>query len=104
MPRQMCREIEPASKDQTSRINAALLCLTPQIAFGRSVVAQQPQHASRHAVQNPHPNLKYRLRDLVAVVEAAEHKTLLRQASGASCARFRAGLGHWPLAVVNLIR
>ena len=74
--------------------------LAPQVARRRRVVLEQPQHAALDAREQPHPDVEHRRRDLVVVVEAAEHEARLRQARLRARRRRR---GDGAPAVVGLV-
>src|SRR5690242_21187868 len=53
--------------------------LFPYTTLFRSLLGRQPEHAVRHRMQQPHPQIEHRGLQLGGIVEAAEHETLLRQ-------------------------
>ena len=85
---------------QPRRVHTRRLRAGAQVGGGLGVVLQQPQHAAGSALQQAHPHGKHRRADLVVVVEAAEHKTLLGQAGLSPAGR---GGRYGALAVVDLV-
>ena len=73
-------------KHQAVRRDAALHRFAAQVAFGL-LGAQQPQHAARRLRQQIAPDVEDLRRELVGLVEAAQHQALGRQAR--LCARGR---------------
>ena len=69
--------------------DAARLRFGKQIALRRVVVARQPEHASFHLLEQPHPDVEDPAGDLVTGVEAAKHETVLGQADRFPCRAFR---------------
>ncbi len=78
--RHMLRQLGALRKDQARRIDSASLRLAAQVAHRGLAGLQQPQHAAVDLVQKAHPDIEYVGRDLVAVVEAAEYKSIIGQA------------------------
>ena len=93
--RQRRREHQPRGPSGESRFR-----LAPQIRRRRRVRIEQPQHASRYAGEQPHPDIEHRRRDLVRRVEAAEHERRFRQSA---LRPRRYARCDWPPAVVHLI-
>ena len=78
MPGQMIRQRRHApGEDQPFGIDAAQRRLHLQIGCGGGAVLTEPKHAAGHCGQDPHPAIEHGRRDLVEVVEAAEHDTVL---------------------------
>ncbi len=101
MPRQVIFQPHPRGKDQPIRVDAPHLRIPPQVANRGGVALQEPQHAALDLAQQPHPRIEHRRRDLVIVVERAEHK------SGLGQPRLRPGwriLTDGPLRIIGLVR
>ena len=64
---------------QPLRRDAAALRLATQVARRHGRGLDEPQHAARHPHQQAHPDGEHLRRNLVAVVEAAEHEAVLGQ-------------------------
>src|SRR5437016_13309155 len=64
---------------QACRIDPSILRSGPQIDAHPVVGAIEPQDASIDRVQNPHPYVKHRSLNLVAVVERAEYDPIFGQ-------------------------
>ncbi len=60
----------------------------------------QPQHRTRNAVEQPHPQIEHHRLDLLNLIEATEHKTGFGQTVVGSA---RAGFSDLLPAVVDLI-
>src|SRR5262245_18049076 len=67
------------SKYQSFTCYAACLCLLPEIVGRSAIVFKEPQYAPIDPRQQSHPNAERRRRQLVVVVEAAEHEAILSQ-------------------------
>src|SRR6202158_2285357 len=87
-------------KDQPAGIDAALFRLGTQIAGDLRVCLEQPQYAAGDRAKQTHPDIEEYRRDLVTVVETAEHQPLGRQSKIPSR---RAGIRHLTPSVVHLI-
>ena len=77
--REVFRQRQLRREDQARRIDAAGLRLAPDILTARILRLEQPKHAARHPVQDPHPHVEDVRQDLGAAVETAEHKRVVRQ-------------------------
>ena len=80
MSSQMLTQYHLRGKHQPARIQTSLRCFLVQIRGSGDIVLKQPQHTARYCIQNPYPAVHHHWRDLVVVVETAEHKTLFGQA------------------------
>src|SRR6266849_2159079 len=78
-------------KDQPAGIDAAFFRLRTQIARDLRVCLEQPQYAAGDRAKQTHPDIEEYRRDLVTVVETAEHQPLGRQSKIPSR---RAGVRH----------
>src|SRR5260370_20160151 len=87
-------------KDQPAGIDAAFFRLGTQIASDLRVCLEQPQYAAGDRAKQTHPDVEEYRRDLVTVVETAEHQPLGRQSNIPSR---RAGIRHLTPSVVHLI-
>src|ERR1700682_6267038 len=87
-------------KDQPAGIDAAFFGLRTQIARDLRVCLEQPQYAAGDRAKQTHPDIEEYRRDLVTVVETAEHQPLGRQSNIPSR---RAGIRHLTPSVVHLI-
>src|SRR5690349_16088928 len=58
---------------------AAQLRLFAQVGCCRRIGIGQPKDTVRYGLQEPHPHVKYRRRDLVVVVETTKHESFFRQ-------------------------
>src|SRR5450755_3955075 len=97
-PSEGCRR--ERSKDQPAGIDAAFFGLRTQIASDLRVCLEQPQYAAGDRAKQTHPDIEEYRRDLVTVVETAEHQPFGRQSNIPSR---RAGIRHLPPSVVHLI-
>ena len=79
MPCQVLRQGHTRCKHQPFRRHSPGLRLPTQVGRRKTVAFQEPQHAPGNGLQQPHPHVEHLGRDLVAVVERAEDKPLLRQ-------------------------
>src|SRR5262245_14637214 len=69
---------------ETRRIDAAGARLIAEVARCRLARSEQPQYAAFDLAQEAHPHVEELRRELVAVVEAAEHESGLGQTDGAA--------------------
>src|SRR6266478_798299 len=86
--------------DRHAGIDAAFFRLGTQIARDLRVCLEQPQYAAGDRAKQTHPDIEECRRDLVTVVETAEHQPLGRQSNIPSR---RAGIRHLTPSVVRLI-
>ena len=77
----MLGPVQPRREHQPRRLDAVRSRLALQIDRLQRAAFQQPQHAAAHRVQQPHPDVEHRARNLEAVVEAAEHEARFGQAA-----------------------
>src|SRR5579862_2736861 len=84
------------SEDQPLSVDASLRSFLLQIVLRRPVWCEQPQYTAVDLLEEPHPDREHRWRDLIAVVERAEDKALLRQANLGAGERF---LARKPVAI-----
>ena len=68
-------------EDQSPRIDAGSCCFAMKIALLVHRGLEQPQHAVRHGIEQPHPQGEYVRKDLVRVVEAAEDEASFGQSA-----------------------
>jgi len=71
-------ERNTAGKNDSIGINAALLCLAPQIVFGCVISIGKPKHTIVDIAQELHPYVKNLRRDLVAISKRAKYKPRFR--------------------------
>ena len=79
----MAREVlvwrQAVGEDETRRTGPARHRRIAQILIGIRVITQQPQHTARDRLEQSHPDIENRRRDLSTGVEAAEDEALGRQ-------------------------
>ncbi|GCC43192.1 hypothetical protein chiPu_0026934, partial [Chiloscyllium punctatum] len=100
MAREMVGQRRPLCEHQALRSDAARDRLLAQICARLGVGFEQPQHAALDAAEDPHPPVEHAGRDLVVVVEAAEHEA--RRSQPHLAARKHA-IGDDALVVIGLI-
>ena len=100
VPRQMIGQRDLRREHQAMGIDPARLRFPAQIRGREIIRLQQPQDAAFDLAENAHPDIEDRRRDLEAVVEAAQHERVVRQAGVAA----RRGLRRdRPLRIVDLV-
>src|SRR5262249_57487962 len=72
--------LHPWREHETRRIDAAGPRLIAEVARCRLARFEQPQYAAFDLTKEAHPDVEDPRRELVAVVETAEHEAILRQA------------------------
>src|SRR5215813_12223045 len=85
---------------ETRRIDAAGARLIAEVARCRLARPEQPQYAAFDLAKEAHPDVEELRRELVAVVEAAEHESGLGQADGAAGRSLGCG---FTLGIIDLI-
>src|SRR5262245_63167990 len=82
MARQVLGYLRLWREYETRRIDAAGARLIAEVARSRLARPDQPQYAAFDLAKEAHPDVEDLRRELVAVVEAAEHESGLGQANG----------------------
>ena len=100
IPGEMLGQGQPGGENEARRCDAARRGLAREVGSHPLIRTQEPEHAPRYCVQQPHPHVEERRGELVAVIEAAEDEAFFGQAAFAARRGF---LGDRPLAVVALI-
>src|SRR5262244_875244 len=72
--------LHPWREHETRRIDAAGARLIAEVARCHLARSEQPQYAAFDLTKEAHPDVEDLRRELVAVVETAEHEAILRQA------------------------
>jgi hypothetical protein len=76
----MIGEWQAGGEDQALRRDPRVARRAPEVVPHRVAAVAQPEHRIRAAFQDAHPGAEHRRFDLVAGVEAAQHRHAFRQA------------------------
>src|SRR6266536_3983866 len=79
MARQVFLKLDSVREHQTRRMDAAGCSFPAEVYLGGRTASEQPKHTSPDASQQTHPDVEYRWRNFVIVVEAREHEPPIRQ-------------------------
>src|SRR5262249_43008920 len=96
----MLGHLRLGGEPETRRVDAARARLITEVARPRLALPEQPQYAAFDLPKELHPDVEELRRELVAIVEAAEHESGFAQADGPAGRGFACD---FTLGIIDLI-